>query len=114
MAALYDFHADKAHFLGLPFDDYVSEKVAIKARQFNTILNNPELEAERQALELKKAANACLPTFQRHFRQDWRPSRWGRSTLSPGLRSCFCLYILVFFLSSATLDSMARESARFV
>ncbi|MBL0206526.1 MAG: replication initiation factor [Propionivibrio sp.] len=58
MAALYDFHADKAHFLGLPFDDYVSEKVAIKARQFNTILNNPDLEAERQALELKKAANA--------------------------------------------------------
>lgn len=58
ITALYDFHADKAAFLGLPFDDYVAEKVAIKARQFNTILNNPDLEAERQAEELEKASKA--------------------------------------------------------
>lgn len=58
MTALYAFHADKAAFLGLPFDDYVAEKVAIKARQFNTILNNPDLEAERQADEQAKAARA--------------------------------------------------------
>ncbi len=58
MTALYAFHADKAAFLGLPFDDYVAEKVAIKARQFNTILNNPDLEAERLADEQAKAARA--------------------------------------------------------
>jgi len=55
MTGLYAFHADKANFLGLSFDDYVAEKVAIKARQFNTILNNPDLEAERQAEEQAKA-----------------------------------------------------------
>jgi len=58
ITALYTYHADKANFLGVPFDDYVAEKVAIKARQFNTILNNPELEAERQADELAKATKA--------------------------------------------------------
>ena len=58
ITALYAYHTDKAAFLGLPFDDYVAEKVAIKARQFNTILNNPDLEAERQADELAKATKA--------------------------------------------------------
>ena len=58
ITALYAFHADKANFIGLPFDAYVAEKVAIKARQFNTILNNPELEEKRQAEELAKAAKA--------------------------------------------------------
>ena len=58
ITALYAFHADKAAFLGQSFDSYVAEKVALKARQFNTILNNPDLEAERQADELAKAAKA--------------------------------------------------------
>ena len=58
ITALYAYHADKAAYLGLPFEDYVAEKVAIKARQFNTILNNPDLEAERQADELAKATKA--------------------------------------------------------
>ena len=58
ITALYAYHADKANFLGMPFDDYVAEKVAIKARQFNTILNKPHLEAERQAEELAKATKA--------------------------------------------------------
>ena len=58
ITALYAYHADKANFLGMPFDDYVAEKVAIKARQFNTILNNPDLEAERQTEELAKATKA--------------------------------------------------------
>ena len=58
ITALYAYHADKANFLGLPFDDYIAEKVAIKARQFNTILNNPDLEAERHAEELAKATRA--------------------------------------------------------
>lgn len=58
ITALYAYHADKAAYLGLPFEDYIAEKVAIKARQFNTLLNNPDLEAERQADELAKSARA--------------------------------------------------------
>lgn len=56
MAALYQFHSDKAYALGLPFDDYVAEKLAQKRREFNTRLNNPELEEERQATEREKVA----------------------------------------------------------
>ena len=56
MAALYQFHSDKAYALGLPFDDYVAEKLAQKRREFNTRLNNPELEEERQAAEREKVA----------------------------------------------------------
>jgi len=56
MTALYAFHADKAHFLGLPFDDYIAEKVATKARLFNTMLNAPGLDKERLADDLAKQA----------------------------------------------------------
>ena len=58
MTALYAFHEEKAHRIGLPFDDYIAEKVAIKARQFNTILNNPNQDDERKADELAKQARA--------------------------------------------------------
>lgn len=58
MTALYQFHSDKAYALGLPFEDYVAEKLAQKRREFNTRLNNPELEAERQAEGREKAARA--------------------------------------------------------
>lgn len=58
ITALYGYHAGKALQIGLPFDDYIAEKIALKAREFNTILNNPEWEAERKALELKREAEA--------------------------------------------------------
>lgn len=55
IAALYNYHAGKSHFLGLPFDDYIAEKVAIKARLFNSILNGMEpTEAEEQAAQEKQ------------------------------------------------------------
>jgi hypothetical protein len=63
MAALYLHHASRASRLGLTFDDYIAERVAIKGRQFNTILNAPDpndaLDAEaleRQARESRKGA----------------------------------------------------------
>jgi hypothetical protein len=40
------------------FDSYISERVALKAREFKTILDNPELEHERKALEKKRQAEA--------------------------------------------------------
>lgn len=58
MAALYDYHSAKAFRLECPFDTYVQDKVALKARQFNTRINNPETEAERQEAERAKAAIA--------------------------------------------------------
>ena len=56
ITALYHYHENKAYRLGLPFDDYVAEKVALKARQFNTLLNHPEFEEERNIREQAKAA----------------------------------------------------------
>jgi BMFP domain-containing protein YqiC len=51
IAALYDYHAGKSHYLGLPFDDYIAEKVAIKARLFNSILNGKKPTAEEKQAE---------------------------------------------------------------
>ncbi len=58
ITALYAFHADKAAYLGLPFDNYVAEKVALKAREFNSRVNNPDQEAQRLAREKAKAVRA--------------------------------------------------------
>ena len=50
-------HFDEKSFnLGLSFDDFIKEKIAIKARQFNTILNR-DIEAEEKA-RLEKDASA--------------------------------------------------------
>lgn len=58
MAALYQYHDAKSFRIGIPFDTYVAEKLALKVRQFNTRLNNPDTEAERQEKEREKAARA--------------------------------------------------------
>lgn len=60
IAALYNYHAGKSHFLGLSFDDYIAEKVAIKGRQFNSILNaeaGKQDEQERQAEQYRKQSD---------------------------------------------------------
>ncbi|MBU1691649.1 MAG: replication initiation factor [Gammaproteobacteria bacterium] len=56
IAALYDYHAGKSQFLGLPFDDYIAEKVAIKARLFNSILNGKEPTAAEKQVEQDRLA----------------------------------------------------------
>lgn len=38
-AAMYAYHERKSHYMGQPFDDYVAEKVSIKAREFCSMLN---------------------------------------------------------------------------
>jgi len=67
MAELYLYHSERAARIGLPFDDYIAEKLAIKARQFNTILNDPALidridsdEQDRQAREYRRGAKGGL------------------------------------------------------
>ena len=54
--ALDRFHKDRARELESPFEPYMAKRVAPKGRQFNTILNHPELEEERKALEKKRQA----------------------------------------------------------
>lgn len=43
---------------GLPFDELISEKLALKCREFNTRMNNPDLKQERQAAETARQAEA--------------------------------------------------------
>lgn len=58
ITALYQYHENKAYHLGLPFDAYIAEKLGLKARAFNSILNNPDEEAEHKAAELRQQADA--------------------------------------------------------
>jgi hypothetical protein len=57
VAKMDNHHAEKAHQLAKRYEAYVAERLAIKNREFNTRLNNPELEEERQALERKRQAD---------------------------------------------------------
>ena len=58
IAKLHDYIEQKAFDLGLSFDDYIAEKLALKRRQYNTAINDPEQEAKRQARELAEQARA--------------------------------------------------------
>lgn len=55
-AAMYDYHNSKSLLIGQSFDGYVAERVAIKAREFNSILN-PKPEVDQNA-EINRAAEA--------------------------------------------------------
>lgn len=50
-AAMYSYHESKSHYMGLPFDDYIAEKVSVKAREFCSMLNP----------ETKKIVVQCTP-----------------------------------------------------
>lgn len=58
LANAYAHHESKAHQLGLPFDDFIAEKLALKRRQFNTGLNDPDQEEKRKAKALAEQAKA--------------------------------------------------------
>lgn len=58
MAGLYLFHANRAERLGLSFDDYIAEKLAIKGRLFNTLLNDPDLPEKLDAEALREQAES--------------------------------------------------------
>lgn len=53
---LYGYLQTNGEFLGLPAEDFLLEKVRLRAREFNTILNINEAEEKRQALERAEAA----------------------------------------------------------
>ncbi|MBI5920890.1 MAG: replication initiation factor [Betaproteobacteria bacterium] len=54
MTAVYNHLNEKANGLGLSFDAYIAERLAIKTRQFNTILNNPSLPAKLEQDEIAR------------------------------------------------------------
>ena len=41
LASAYAYHEQKALDLGLPFEDFIAEKLALKHRQYNTEVNRP-------------------------------------------------------------------------
>ncbi|WP_371325459.1 replication initiation factor [Dechloromonas sp. ZY10] len=66
---LYEAHQDllaqliehldaEAYKLGLPFDDYIAEKLALKRRQYNTGVNDPDQERRAQESEVAAEARA--------------------------------------------------------
>lgn len=58
LASAYAYHADKAHQLGLPFDEFVAEKLALKRREYNTVLNDPAFAERQKADAVAKQARA--------------------------------------------------------
>lgn len=60
LTEIYRVYADKAQFLGLPFDGYVLERVQAKAREFNSLLNDPGLIGELDADEIERWTKAYL------------------------------------------------------
>lgn len=58
LANAYMHFERKALEQGLPFDEFIGEKLALKHRQYNTALNDPEHEAKRQAKVLAEEASA--------------------------------------------------------
>lgn len=58
IAKLHDYIEQKAYEQGLSFDDYIAEKLALKHRQYNTAINDPEQEEKRKAQELADQARA--------------------------------------------------------
>lgn len=56
-AALHRHHTDKAFRYGMNFPDYIAEKVALKARRFNTMLN-PSRDAESARAEWENYVEA--------------------------------------------------------
>lgn len=58
LRAIYTHLSDKAVWSEVPLGQYLEEKVAAKARQFNTRLNNPDREVEQQAIAQQQQAKA--------------------------------------------------------
>lgn len=60
--AMCNYHDHKSFNLGLPFEDYVAERVSIKCREFNTMMNpveapDPEEVLRQQAEAYRKASD---------------------------------------------------------
>lgn len=66
LANAYAYHERKANDLGLPFDDFITERLALKHRQYNTAINDPEQEVKRKAKELAEQARAYCKESDGH------------------------------------------------
>jgi hypothetical protein len=64
MADVYRHYEALSFREGLPFDEFIAEKLALKCREFNTRMNNAELEKERQEQEIKAQADAYRKASQ--------------------------------------------------
>lgn len=58
IADVVQFYMGKAYALGLSFDDYIAERLSIKTRLFNTLVNDSELIARIDAEILEAKAEA--------------------------------------------------------
>ena len=60
---LRSYHENQCFtFLGVPFDQYIAERVAIKAREYNTILNaGPSVDVAKQADEYRRQSDGFNP-----------------------------------------------------
>lgn len=58
MTDAYRHYMAVAEREGLPFDDLIAVKLALKRREFNTRLNNPEVEAKRRTQEVEAQSAA--------------------------------------------------------
>jgi hypothetical protein len=58
LAKMVEYIDAKAYEFLQPFDQYVEDKIALRRRQYNTAINDPEQEAKRQAKELEEQARA--------------------------------------------------------
>lgn len=56
LRAIYEHLSNKAFWNSVPLGQYVDEKVAAKARLFNTRLNNPNQEAEEREVNKQQQA----------------------------------------------------------
>lgn len=58
LAKMVEYIDAKAYECLQPFERYVEDKIALRRRQYNTAINDPEQEAKRQAKELEEQARA--------------------------------------------------------
>ena len=61
LSDLYEYLQTSGHFMGLSAENFLLDKVRLRGKEFNTILNRQETEwARLELLELAEAANAYL------------------------------------------------------
>jgi hypothetical protein len=58
LAKMVEYIDAKAYELIQSFEQYVEDKIALRRRQYNTAINDPEQEAKRQAKEVEAQARA--------------------------------------------------------
>jgi hypothetical protein len=58
IGGLQDYYSEKARRMGQGLGDYIAEKLSVKTRQFNTLLNNPDFNAKLHGEEVERKARA--------------------------------------------------------